>query len=299
MGFTPSTSEMALRLNSGDVTQTVAWLITNRVADDELVSHTSQLSKASKNQAQVSFDTDTHHDALRVSHIDTKQTAATDIDAAAEVMNHDTASVEMDMNAPVIDPRSSAKVQVLIPTKSPKTTAETSQKKAKRRKTTPDQREPTATENIMNGAKAEGKRGRGRPKKAAKAPVLTDVIQDGDGDRPQEQARGSPLLSVDGNSQIPAQHQAIEQKNTAKSTKTSSILNTPQPEAATTVTATSRSTPEPQVLPNRPEVEPITPERVKKPAPKDQSSSNKSKVPYRVGLSKRARIAPLLRTMKR
>jgi hypothetical protein len=299
MGFTPSTSEIALRQNGGDVTQTVAWLITNRVADDELVSQTSQMSKASKSQTQVSIDTDTHHDDLRASHIDTRQTAATDIDVAAEVMNHDTASVEMNMNAPAIDSRSPAKVQVVIPIKSPKTTAETSQKKAKRRKTTSDQPESTATENVVNAAKVEKKRGRGRPKKASKAPVPTDMIQDGEDESPQEQAHGSPLLSVDGNSQIPAQHQVIEQKTTAKIERPSSITNTPQPEAATTVTTTSRSTPEPQVHPNRPEVEPITPERVKKPAPKEQSSSNKSKVSYRVGLSKRARIAPLLRTMKR
>lgn len=296
MGFTPSTSETALRQNNGDVTQTVDWLITNRVAEDELVSHPSSMSKPGKKQALTILESATHHDESRTDHIGIRQTVVTDTGVMAETLNNNRISAETELSASAVDLRSPAKVQVVIPTRSPNTTVEISQKKPKRRKTTSDQAELPATEHSVTGAKVEKKRGRGRPKKAAKAPVPTDIVQDEEDETSKEQAHGSPLLPVDGNAT--GQVEVVEQTN-AENTEPSPVTNDTQAIAATIITATSRPTPEPQMLPNRPEVEPITPERVKKSAPREQPSNNKSKVPYRVGLSKRTRIAPLLRTIKK
>ncbi|KAF2631894.1 hypothetical protein BU25DRAFT_487485 [Macroventuria anomochaeta] len=304
MGFTPSTSARALKQNNGDVTQTVDWLITNRVADDEL-SHASQMSKTGNDQLTANIDIHEHNGELQGHHIGARQTVATNIGGTSDAMNHNTASAETDIVALMVELRSPAKVQVLIPAKSPMNTVKTSiapatsHKKAKRRKTTLDQPEPTAADTTVKGAKVEKKRGRGRPKKAAKASASMEILQDDEDEGSKEQARGSPLLSIDGNAQPPSvQQQVVEDTATSISTKSGQSSKSPQPGGATTV-ATTRSMSEPPELPDRPEIEPITPERVKKPAPPEQPPNNKGKVPYRVGLSKRARIAPLLRTMKK
>ena len=300
MGYTPSTSKRALRENNDDVTQTVDWLITNGVADDELVSHNSQMSKTGDDGPTTNIESHKHNGGFQASHIDAKQTVATKIGATSDAMNDNSTSVETDIVAPVVDLRSPSKVQVVIPAKSPNTAVEPSQKKAKRRRTKSDQPGPTATEKAVNGAKIEKKRGRGRPRKAAKAPASIDYVQEDEDEGPKEQPWGSPLLSVDGNAQ-PALVQFQENEDTADATisKTGKCSKSSEPGGATAATATTGSMPEPPVLPDRPEVEPITPERVKKPAPREYPSSNRAKVPYRVGLSKRARVAPLLRMMKK
>ncbi|KAF9695762.1 hypothetical protein EKO04_006162 [Ascochyta lentis] len=282
MGFTPSTSERALERNNGDVTQSVDWLVTNRVADDELVCHNPQMAKPAGYQETADTGTRRQRIAPQTSHLGAEQISVTDTVAKPAAVDRNAASTEPATIAPIVAVRSPTKVQVVIPTKLPKqslvtpTTMETSGRKAKRRKTTLDPPEPTTTPSAANEAKVEKKRGRGRPKKAIEAPVSTDFVQYDE----DEQVRGHPLLPADNDARpITAQSQG--------------------PEHETNATVISKTTPEPPVFPNRPEVEPITPERVKKPAVREQASNNKGKVSYRVGLSKRAKIAPLLRVMKK
>lgn len=306
MGFTPSTSERALKKNNGDVTQSVDWLIINRIADDELGSQTSQMSKIAGAQETANNSVSRQSDNIQGNQTDVKQTLVGTLVATSAITHHSAASAEPHPIAPIADVRSPAKVQVVIPKKSLKSlvetpaTSATSLKKAKRRKTTLDLPEPAATDNALNGAKVEKKRGRGRPKKAVKASITTENVQDDQEEAPSEHLRASPPLPVNGNFQINTiQHEPNRHPTTAITAQASYCSENSQPQAAGSATATSRFTPESSVLPDRPEVEPITPERVKKPTPRDQLSNNRPKVPYRVGLSKRARIAPLLRVMKK
>lgn len=302
MGFTPSTSERALKRNHGDVTRAVDWLITNGVADDELVFHTSQMSKTDKDQTTASIEVDRHTDDPQASHVGAKQIMATDMDATPCAVNHSTAFTSTDVVATAVDVKSPAKVQVVIPAKSPKVVPETSstremsKKKSKRRKMTLDPLATAATDVAASATMVEKKRGRGRPKKEAKILASTALVEVGDS---KEQVRGSSFLSVDGDVQpASVQHQVVEQTVITTAMKPVQGTGMVQPEGAISSIVPSRSTPEPLVLPDRPEVEPITPKKLEKP-PRGQPSNNQAKVPYRVGLSKRARIAPLLRTMKK
>ncbi|KAF3053209.1 chitin deacetylase [Didymella keratinophila] len=305
MGFTPSTSAKALKQNNGDVTQSVDWLITNRVADDELVSHTSQMSRDDTQQSIPNIDIKGYDSDLKAGQF---------LDSHARPMTHGTGSDTMITNvatatandaSSVVDIKSPAKVQVVIPVKlSSKAVAEMAApkvplKKAKRKNTTLEQSKATTVDSAVTEAKAEKKRGRGRPKKAAKAVSSTELVHE-EVEGTGEQMRDTPLNSIDGNARpIAVQQQAVGDTEIAYTTKPAQAGSSAATENTRSVIATSRSTPEPRELPDRPEVEPITPERVKKPVPREQPSSNKPKVPYRVGLSKRTRIAPLLRVIKK
>lgn len=305
MGFTPSTSAKALKENNGDVTQSVDWLITNRVADDELVSHTSQMSRDDHKQRVPN---------VGINGYDSDFTAGKPLDSLVLPMDLGTGSVITTTNVataamndafPAVDHKSPAKVQVVIPAKSPNVAPETAaapevpRKKAKRTNTTLDQSEATTTNDAVTEAKVEKKRGRGRPKKAAKIVSSTEPVHEEEAERPRGQVRDTPLSSVNGNARpVSVQQRAVED---AEITNTSKAVQASSSAMVTTKhgVATSGSTPEPQELPDRPEVEPITPERIKKSASREQPSTNKPKVSYRVGLSKRTRIAPLLRVIKK
>lgn len=252
MGFTPSTSARALRKNNGDVTQTVDWLITNRVADDELLSFTSRMPNIDDKRPGEALGGPKGH-------------------------NFDAANGNLEaftVPAPKPDVKSPSRVQVVIPAKLPDPSVETSNENLKRKKPKPA---PTTTDSTPEAIKVEKKRGRGRPKKSVKASHSEDVVQ----------AKDSRQLHGDEDTEVKTHGKPNRDSNQA------------QPEVMTVVKASTRATPELVALPDRPEVEPITPERVKKPTPREQASSNRAKVPYRVGLSKRARIAPLLRTVKK
>ncbi|UPX10727.1 uncharacterized protein EKO05_0001369 [Ascochyta rabiei] len=299
MGFTPSTSERALKRNKGDVTQSVDWLITNRIADDELVSHNSQMSEPGTHTRGQRVQIQTNHHG-------TEQTSMRNTAVNSAAVDHNAASAEADTINPLVHVRSPARVQVVIPTKAAGTfvdtpaTMETIRKKAKRRKTTSDLPEPVATYSAVNEAKVEKKRGRGRPKKAIKAPVSTRIVQDDEHETSAGQARGPPRPPAFEDAQPTTPHgQATEHTTAAAAMKASNDFETFQLEDTTTGTVISKPIPGPPVIPDRPKVEPITPERIKKPEAREQPSNDRAKVSYRVGLSKRARITPLLRVMKK
>jgi hypothetical protein len=303
MGFTPFTSAKALKQNNGDVTQSVDWLIANGVANDELLSHTSQMSRDDTQQSVPNIDINGYDSDLKAGHI---------LDSHAMPMEHGTgskttmtsvATAAANDTSSLVDIKSPTKVQVVIPAKSPLAVAEMAapevpRKKTKRKNTTLDQSKATAVDDAVTEAKAEKKRGRGRPKKTAKTASSTELVHK-EAEGPGEQMRDTTLNSIDGNARpILVQPQVVEDTEIANTTKPVQAGSSAT-ENTRSVNATSRSTPEPQGLPDRPEVEPITPKRVKKTAPREQPSSNKAKVPYRVGLSKRTRIAPLLRVIKK
>lgn len=303
MGFTPFTSAKALKQNNGDVTQSVDWLIANGVANDELLSHTSQMSRDDTQQSVPNIDINGYDSDLKAGHI---------LDSHAMPMEHGTgskttmtsvATAAANDTSSLVDIKSPTKVQVVIPAKSPLAVAEMAapevpRKKTKRKNTTLDQSKATAVDDAVTEAKAEKKRGRGRPKKTAKTASSTELVHK-EAEGPGEQMRDTTLNSIDGNARpISVQPQVVEDTEIANTTKPVQAGSSAT-ENTRSVNATSRSTPEPQGLPDRPEVEPITPKRVKKTVPREQPSSNKAKVPYRVGLSKRTRIAPLLRVIKK
>ncbi|KAF1924459.1 uncharacterized protein M421DRAFT_279268 [Didymella exigua CBS 183.55] len=297
MGFTPSTSAKALKQNKGEVIRTVDWLITNGVANDELASHISEMSKGDDKQVGTNFDTIQYDGDRNAGRIVDVQITPTGLGARLDTVTDNMATAETG------NLRSPAKVQVVIPARTPKCaagTVEASRRKTKRRKTTLDQPEPTATVNAVTEAKAETRRGRGHPKKATETCPSAKIVNGEEEEGLREQVSDYPLLSVDGNARPNlGQQQAIEDAGFPNTTKPVQSPGSSQPANTRTAVVTSKSTPEPPELLGRPEVEPFTPERVKKPVPREQPSSNKAKVPHRVGLSKRTRIAPLLRVIKK
>lgn len=287
MGFTPSTSATAMRINNGDVTQTVNWLITNGAADDELVPQTAQISRAVKDQPTDFIDT-VKRDGD--SNLDGDDASPTKFD-----MSHAAAETATSVN----NLRSPSKVQVVIPAKSPIPATETSQKPHKRKMATTA---PTSTKQPKVALQVEKKRSRGRPKKAAKASSPENVIPESEAQYAAKHEQGTGTSSHPVNSTA---RSALGQKQAdmdTANTTTPKLRRDPEgigKRGATGSTISARVTPEPGNFPDRPEVEPITPERVKKPAFHERPASSKAKVPHRVGLSKRARIAPLLRTVKK
>jgi hypothetical protein len=305
MGFTPSTTRRVLKQHNGDVTRTVDWLIANGVADDELASQTTPMSTTNGKEA-VKTDRGNRKDGVQGTGDSLEPVMVTCTATESGVANNGLVTTASNTNTPAIDSRSPTKVQVVIPAKHSNAdartldTPKTSRKEAKRRKTALDHFEPAANEAPMLQAKSEKKRSRGRPKKAVKPLVSSEDVQNVQDEDPHKGLHGSPLHAGDEDVNSTAMpHRLSEYTTTATTVEPKQEKNVSHPVDIPTIATMSRSTPEPPVLPDRPEVSPITPERTKRPASREQISNNKAKVPYRVGLSKRARIAPLLRTMKK
>lgn len=116
--------------------------------------------------------------------------------------------------------------------------------------------------------------------------------------------RNQPPISSDLNlneieALVAVQNQVAKNEANRATPKQCQDLEGPKHQATTSADTNARATPELAHLSNRPEVEPLTPERVKKPALEKRPAGSTPKVLYRVGLSKRVRIAPLLRTVKK
>jgi len=197
---------------------------------------------------------------------------------------------------PTSDLRSPTKVQVVIPKKSPLAVSKqspssvtASNKKAKRRKTPSDQAESEPAEKtsvVPEVAPAKKKKARGRPKKVAPVP-------------PPVEPEPEPLEQV-----VEVEHQQEVVQTTVPGSMPEEIEQDSKftrndtddgksPDATDTTTA-GHSKPRAKPLPAAASE---TPERKIKPT--TASPANTAKVPYRVGLSKRARIAPLLRIVKK
>ncbi|CAO2650270.1 Nn.00g015620.m01.CDS01 [Neocucurbitaria sp. VM-36] len=307
MGFTPSTTERALEQNSGDITQAVDWLVRNGIGEDELASHNTPKKKpASKGSNEFpSVDHDTikvimhglkeyrRHDPESSQNV-LKATGAASATVQADIVEDDTKSSKTDVPHDVVQ-NMSPKVQVVITKKSPRTgstqtpSSGEASKKPKRRKTTSDQPEPgpLLESHIVAPVKHETKRGRGRPKKVATpAPSAhtTSEVPEVSTELDEHAEAQSTILNIGPASTTSTEVELNIQLNGAQTHELKSrqdeAFAVKLPPKHITTTTTSE-----------------TPERSTKPS--THSPNDKGKVSYRVGLSKRARIAPLLRTLKK
>jgi hypothetical protein len=299
MGFTPSTTKKALRRNSGNVTQTVDWLVSHGLAADELASPNHSRGKSGTPTVidqQPKRDSDGCQKGLSIC-LQDRTSGSTDDEmilgvangasTTQDTMNNDPALPNSDAWSLTTESKSPVKVQVVIPPKPIESAMENPSsvpnRKAKRRKTTLDQPEAVTQSNNVILSMPEKKRGRGRPKKTVHVAASSDTIQKDEQKEPPDFALQT-VHSSKADISVPSGE---------------SEAAVPRPQEAAASADVSIATPEPPLLPTRPEVSPITPERTTKPAKRDQSTSSTGKVPYRVGLSKRARVAPLLRTMRK
>jgi len=305
MGFTPSTTTGALKRNNGDVIQTIDWLVTNNIGHDELAPQSPPKSKPSPQEGgkTPAMDPEAVQDIMR--NLDTyrrDEESAHSIQPAMpseggtvtqiESTSNITTSPNAGMHSEIAQNTSPMKVQVVIPKKSPKAvatqaadTTSAPAKKAKRRKTKLDQPEselitsmPASTE-----AKPEKKKGRGRPKKTATAAAPIEPIKD-----PSEHGTKEK--------QPKEIQQSIELESATEKAELNKDEAPQEVEPPKTVNSESPAHPNPPSKAS-PAAASETPERSTKPT--IDSPITKGKVPYRVGLSKRARIAPLLRIVKK
>jgi hypothetical protein len=301
MGFTPSTTSGALKRNNGDVIQTIDWLVTNNVGHDELAPPSPPKTKPGVNKINEDPAMDAHaiQDIMRNLNDyrrDDAQTAAQDVVHVA-VANNTTMrpeATDVITKPPMNEVRSPTKVQVVIPKKSPvavskqpSSSVTASNKKAKRRKTTLDQ--PESDSIIIDAAVPEvvpaKKKARGRPKKTA--PVASPKEPDSE---PMEQTTQEQHEEV---------LQTIEPASFSEKAEQGSETAPNETEQPKSQDVTDSITAGHSNLPSKlpPAAASETPEPKTKPT--TASPLNTAKVPYRVGLSKRARIAPLLRIVKK
>ncbi|KAI4610543.1 uncharacterized protein J4E87_010797 [Alternaria ethzedia] len=300
MGFTPSTTSGALKKNNGDVIQAIDWLVTNNVGHDELAPPSPPKTKPVMNKSDETpaMDSEAIQDIMRsldqYQRDDTQAVAQNVVHVA--VANDAILPEPIDLTeTPTSDLRSPTKVQVVIPKKSPlavskqppsSTTA--SNKKAKRKKPTsnPAESEPAETDSTVPEIAPAKKKARGRPKKVA--PVASPKEPDPE---PLEQAvEVEHQQEVVQTTEPGSNPEEIEQDSKLTRNDTDDGKS---PDATDTTTASHSK---PPAKPS-PAAASETPERKIKPT--TASPANTGKVPYRVGLSKRARIAPLLRIVKK
>ncbi|KAH7385789.1 hypothetical protein BKA66DRAFT_440951 [Pyrenochaeta sp. MPI-SDFR-AT-0127] len=309
MGFTPVTTQRALKQHSGNVPQTVDWLVSNNVGEDELAPRNTPKRNTARKSIGKSSSRG-YDDAQRTAHKQDEECRH-----AAEILLRSIES-QMETHAPILPDAANnekhspiktmspaavrtknAKVQVIISKKSPKSDTthilalgEASDKNLVRRKTTSDLREPEAhhEQRVAPKETLERKKCRGRPKKEINLPLSTDTI-----------------------SEVLEETAAVEQHIGLLKT-IAPELALPQRESAdflTTFEADDEQIPAPEVssrdsaIPCAPHDKPIPTKALRDPEKSAERSGrspmNKGKVPHRVGLSKRARIAPLLRTLKK
>lgn len=294
MGFTPTTTKNALHKNNGDVTLTVEWLVTNRIGEDELFPHdTPKRPQPELNPRNPAMDPEGLQDIMRSLNEYRKDEPITPQSCVSAPVT--AGSVEQDE---LYDGEAtheqiehiyikSPKVQVVIQKKSPGRAHKSlgpSQKRAKRRKTTLDQPEPesSAVVLVLPEAAVEKKKSRGRPKKLTEDGASIDPAQDlsnqGQSGTPQLEALQLDEIDLD-----------LKSEHNTKTLSVKAALERPAEVTDAPCELTS----------------PVNVDKISTTVqPANRSSNNttldvKGKVPYRVGLSRRARIAPLLRVMKK
>jgi hypothetical protein len=309
MGFTPRTTQQALQENNNNVDQTIDWLLANGALDDELAP-----PRASKSRSKVKGSNtkeDTLHQAVEPARDEPSppsknRTMSVSVSADINTVHDNVTKATPTADATLMDKSQniqktrSPKVQVVISKPrgthnqtvvKEQTKADTSQKvdlldapngKSKRRKTTLDQLSPIQDNAAtLSTPTTEKKRGRGRPRKEAMPSTSSETIQEQDEEEPQDE---STLQQT--------------QPKVTPSIETSIANETDKPAKNMTPHITEPPASIPPSMPKPAEASP-TPEKLQKTATRSHSPLSKGKVSYRVGLSKRARIAPLLRVMKK
>jgi hypothetical protein len=294
MGFTPTSTSRALSQLNGDVSRTIDWLISNGMDEDELAQpappRRRPISKVPGTDRTKAAGEDQGVETSKTEEI----TAPEEPNPASHTPIKSPFMSTTDINSETIivqpngDQAKSPKVQVVIPSKSPMSKptqhiaepAKPSNKKPKRRKTTSDV--PDGEVTLVTEVTTEKKK-RGRPKKPKTAPLSAETVAveeetlQGQGNEAQEVVQTTEPEAM--NAAISLQAEGQTSENVQKQAHASPV------ESANPT----------------PLVNARTPEESSKPSPKPSSHSPavKGKTPYRVGLSKRARIAPLLRIVKK
>jgi hypothetical protein len=299
MGFTPTSTGRALDQLNGDVTQTIDWLISNGMGEDELAQpNTPRRRPASKVSETDRTTAAGGYQGVDISN-DQEITASKERNLTTETPtkspNMNTTSTEPNTTImqPNKDHNKSPKVQVVIHSKSPTSRpaqqvaepAKTSDKMPKRRKTTSDVPDGEVTfETPLQAEVTTGKKKRGRPKKTKPVALSTETAMNVVQETLQEQdSEARKVLQTIEPNVTNAAIALQSDGHTSKDIQTQAHVSSIQPSNS------------PPPGPSR------TPEESSKPSPKPSShtSAVKGKTPYRVGLSKRARIAPLLRVVKK
>jgi hypothetical protein len=301
MGFTPTSTGRALKHHNGDVTQTIDWLINNGMGEDELAPRNSPKRKtASKAPDPDPFGTSgastfTAEASRKATNLKVKETQTSQqLDIATRTPSKVPSSSE-GMIAPGTativnsDETKSPRVQVVIASKSPKALAppildsvNPSSKKAKRRKITQDISECGLALEIpaVPQKTTQKKKGRGRPKKVANVSLPTGKVETVLPDTEEKQGN-----ELDG---------ALE---TIESSLPASVASLSSEKSRSNIAQSLPPVPSNLSNDTSPLVPARTPEQTIKPA--SRSPGSKGKASYRVGLSRRARIAPLLRIVKK
>jgi hypothetical protein len=328
MGFSPSTTQKALEKNNGDISETIDWLVRNAMSDeqDELAPARASKSKSKRRNASR-FEDATRNTQSTRSAAQPEKVENLPFNESPE--NPEPGRIRLTSKSPIKETDSlehkSPKVQVVIPGSkditSPTKTRETqadklaaielsapaSSKTLKRKKTTHDQPglasasiievipEPLATHTeIMTEAPKKKKRGRGRPRKETAVPLPAETPS-------VENSVQEPKPVDDLEATILRETQSKVQR---LSVDTSLSNNTDDQEHARPLLSPITSPPACTTLTERALVL-VSAESVgiaEKQTQKvnaSRSPTSKGKVLYRVGLSRRARIAPLLKVVKK
>lgn len=305
MGFTPTSTGKALDQNHGDVTQTIEWLINNGMGEDELAqSNTPKRRSATKLAATDRSHVANESPALKVPVVEDIRALSKSLVPAVVLDPESKPLGPQEVIHPHLDEAmvshgdhlKSPKVQVVIPSKSPRTKSEqqesqpqgpSASKKPKRRKTTSDLPVPDPGCGLPAAVEPKTeKKKRGRPKKVANAILPPE-------DRQEETVETNipPKVPTEekGTSNNVQQNieAAAEYDPSVVETGDSKVEDAPKSPA---LPQKESSVQQPSTASHTPEQATKTPSR---------SPTGKGKVSYRVGLSRRARIAPLLRMVKK
>ncbi|KAF2276161.1 uncharacterized protein EI97DRAFT_433571 [Westerdykella ornata] len=300
MGFTPQSTQRALEEHNGDVGQSINWLVAHNGDVDELaLPNPPRIKRRRKNEAidakateekvQSSAGYNGSREEKGKDVLDALSQA--DLKTGADALLHLEASSSNVVDLP--GRRSPAKVEVVIPPlaaptipaselegsvaarKTARGEPNTAPAEGKREKPSSDMPRPDQDEQHqkVSGPEKQQRRARGRPKKN---PVTATTAVEHT--PTEENAPDEPAL-------VAAEQKPLEQGAPPVSIPDdvveNSILDSIPPTSAAPVQSTK------------------TPEKQAKPPDSARSPVSKGKVAYRVGLSKRARVAPLLKILKR
>ncbi|PVI05951.1 hypothetical protein DM02DRAFT_724725 [Periconia macrospinosa] len=321
MGFTPTTTQRALKRHHGDMVASLDWLIASHAADeDELAPPRS--SKSKKKDKGDRPEKPMHS-------VDEENSHVSDIPDPEEGDAVPTNDIEPGSNDPASDEPAAAlsskspKVKVVIPSKSRGQTSprkpdaeqqtssisvqsddlETPNRKPKRRKTAAEQPETLADapsdSPIVVAAPAKEKRKRGRPRKEEKAKPAEEKKPEDMLTHQEED--GTALQEIQPNVQMASEELEIsgKQSNQATTEQMSTVEDADEPPDKRLLNITDSGKPAKQSTEESSASPDPIPRKPLETSGNTSSPHTKGKITYRVGLSKRARIAPLLRVVKK
>ncbi|KAF9740844.1 hypothetical protein PMIN06_004744 [Paraphaeosphaeria minitans] len=294
MGFTPLTTKKALRQHNGDVTHTIDWLIANGLpTEDKTVSVKPSKSKNTKISKRVE---DTHHDPTDMHH---GQSAKGPVLLPSAAIDPSTTAIDEDaLNSASTTSitKSPTVVRVVIPMKptapskhvenqsiAPTGSDHVDDEKTAKHQKISDRLELQSEEQVISGKEPPKKKKRGRPIKETK--TIESIAEE-----PEAKTSKHDTAVISQNEQLGNCTQKLDEPEIGVRKESVSDERQLSGANATNMDANfDHITSEPQPPPQK---------KVKQ-TTESPSSIGKGKTPYRVGLSKRARIAPLLRIVKK